>query len=488
MVRYLSVLLCLSGSIGVKAETATKAECTAANKDELTCEKVDGCVWFKGKDSYECVTAEEHGKRVEVNPDCTSCEAARQEFKKQQKKTLSKGLYSIVGCGPLQYSSLNPPTQKQLEECMQTKLPETIPGKGCKKEMQYCHAEFIDIFEAYYTALDPAATKKFEENQEFKDFTIESELLEEMWRVWHSKAPDGEVRINYEDGIRKLEEIPFIGSRANLYADESSVFELDAQMLMGQVQSGKENWLVQLYRSTQEESIKAKPEYEKVAAALEDIASLGAVNCDAKKEKPFCKQVVPKGETYPFFIWSRTIKDMQGGATEAQVFYTMSTAVKGLSLRLQQFVASQLPDFTTELTDKKQMREWLDKDDLPKAVLLTDAASAPPYWIKTSSLAKDRMSLGIVYNCTKKGDTKTELQKEFAVKRIPAIIHIDRSGEVGAIVDTHKAPFTMPHIRKFIKKHALAFDPKKAEPEKRPNEEATEEAQDTEKDADTIEL
>jgi len=128
---------------------------------------------------------------------------------------------------------------------------------------------------------------------------------------------------------------------------------------------------------------------------------------------------------------------------------------------LGKYVSSMMQDFSMILTDKRQMKEWVDNQTTPVVVLFTDKKEAPPMWKALSREFRGRVTLGTILRCDKNGVFKTELQKEFDV-RIPGVIHVDPLQAIGAIAEKFDSQFKKDVLALWLRKVTLVT--KKAGP------------------------
>merc|ERR1719230_1385206 len=93
-----------------------------------------------------------------------------------------------------------------------------------------------------------------------------------------------------------------------------------------------------------------------------------------------------------------------------------------------------MPDLSTAVEDKRQLRQWMDDAKGPAVVLFTDKATTPPMWKALSREFKGRASLAVVLKCDKTGVFKPPLQREYDV-RIPQVVRLDPLQDVGKIAE-----------------------------------------------------
>jgi hypothetical protein len=207
------------------------------------------------------------------------------------------------------------------------------------------------------------------------------------------------------------------GPEENLY-DDNDVIELTGETWNSFVMQRDEPWLVQFYKPNNDDCVEIRGEYQQVGQTFKDFLKVGAVNC--RQQAEVCHKA--SVSDFPGVRWFPEESDKAPEVFEGLVNAKL----------LGKFVSSTLKDFSTVLSEKRHMREWIDNQTHPIVVLFTDKKEVPPMWKALSREFKGRVALGTVLHCDKNGVFKTELQRLFDV-RVPSVVHVDALGEIGAI-------------------------------------------------------
>jgi len=356
------------------------------------------------------------------------------------------------------YTMDKPPSEGQLG-VMETEAKDKLHPELCndhKKKQKWfrdrCESEHLDLDQVLRTLQNETALAKYKETKQLREF--DEDFLDFWFLYWKGRRPQGVVSIESKDGLRFITEGEQIGCNGNALSSESSAVEITAPIYKEQLQAKvrKEKWLVMYYKPNTANCSTTVSEFEKAAEEMDGIANIGGVNC--LNQRTICEDEKQAGADmipgpYPRFVWYDANKDDQPqrfmGSVEAQ----------RLSERLQRWLGGKQKGFSTTLHDKSNMRRWLDRNALPKVVLMIHEGDSPFYWRSLSEKHDGKLSFATLPDCglIHKSDMTigNELEKEFKkVKRYPAIIHIDTSGEVGAIKTKFAAPFSRANVDKWL--------------------------------------
>lgn len=122
------------------------------------------------------------------------------------------------------------------------------------------------------------------------------------------------------------------------------------------------------------------------------------------------------------------------------------------SKTLGKWASTMMPDISTVLEDKLQLKRWLDDTKGPAVVLFTDKSSPPAMWKALSRELKNRTSLGVVLRCDKTGVFKPPLQREYDV-RVPGIVRLDPLDSVGKVAEKFELPMTKEVLQLWMMKN-----------------------------------
>lgn len=212
------------------------------------------------------------------------------------------------------------------------------------------------------------------------------------------------------------------GSAEDLYGGDSAVTEITGETWNSMIGSRDAPWIVQFYKPNDEDCTAVAGEFKKFGTTFKEFLNVGAVNC--RQQNQLCEQNSIGSMDHPAVRW------YPADNTKEPEICNEEVSAKALG----KWVNSMLPDYTTTLTDKRHMREWLDNGTNPAVVLFTDKKESPPMWKALSSEFNGRIRMASVTRCDKSGVFKTELQREYDVY-IPGIIRIDPLGAVGSIAE-----------------------------------------------------
>lgn len=157
-----------------------------------------------------------------------------------------------------------------------------------------------------------------------------------------------------------------------------------------------------------------KPVYEKAAKALDGLAKVAAVNCDAEENKPFCGTMGVKG--FP------TLKIVRPGKKPGRPFVEDYQGAR-TAVAIVDAVKDKINNHVKRLTDNI-VDEWLEADaEKPKVILFTDKGTTSAL---IKSLAIDflgSVSVGQIRDKEKKTSQK------FDVTSYPSIVLVPGKGK-----------------------------------------------------------
>lgn len=310
-----------------------------------------------------------------------------------------------------------------IKKAYRAKSLEFHPDK-CSEDKEICQSKFIEVSTAYEVLSDPEKRKTYDEYgeeglKEGGQGGQSGEQARQMFRQFFGREPDGNVRIVNHGGSMTFHEEGEPGPKENIY-DNTNVTELENDVFKSYVNGRDEPWMVMFYKPNDDDSVEVKPEYVQFATTFRESLKVAAVNCRQQRET--CS-----GASIKDFPAVRWFPEDQKAPPE--VFEGAITAKL-----LGKYASSMMPDYTSVVEDKHQLRQWLDGAKGPAVLLFTDKSSTPPMWKALSREFKNRVSLGVVPRCDKNGVFKTPLQREYDV-RIPQIVRLDPIAEVGKIAE-----------------------------------------------------
>lgn len=184
------------------------------------------------------------------------------------------------------------------------------------------------------------------------------------------------------------------------FYDSSPVLELDPSNFDSVVLTNDTS-IVEFYAPWCGHCRNLQPEYVKAAKHLQDIAVVGAVNCDEAKNKPLCSKYRVEG--FPTLIVFRPPKVDLDKTTHKK--YTHATEVYLGARKAKQivdFVTDRMKNYTKRFATLAKLEDWAQKDTgRPKAVVLTQKDRLTPF---LKSLAIDFLAtVEFAYLPMKKG-------------------------------------------------------------------------------------
>lgn len=328
----------------------------------------------------------------------------------------------------------------EIKKAYRAKSLEFHPDK-CQLDKEECQAKFIEASTAHEVLSDDEKRKIY--NQHGEEGLKEGgaggqsgEQAKAMFRQYFGREPDGNVRIVHQGGRMMFMEEGEPGPQENIY-DDTNVIQLDEGTFKSFIHDRDEPWAVEFYKPNQDESVEVKGEWLKFADTFGSFLKVGAVNC--RKERGLCSKA--SISDFPAVRWYPMDKD------KPPEVYEGSISAKELG----KWASENIPDYTTVVEDKLQLRSWLDSIKGPAAVLFTDKSSAPPMWKALSREYLNRANLGVVRRCDKNGVFKTPLQREYDV-RIPQVVLLDPIDEVGKIKEKFDSQLKMETLKLWFMK------------------------------------
>jgi len=309
-----------------------------------------------------------------------------------------------------------------LKKAYRSKSLEYHPDK-CSDDKEICQTKFIEVSTAYEVLSDPEKKKVYDQHGEagLKEGHQDNDQARQMFRQFFGREPDGNVRIVNRGGHMTFHEEGEPGPKEDIYGN-TNVTELNSDVYNSQINDRIEPWIVMFYKPNNDESVEIKPEYSKFADTFKDFLNVGAVNC--RQQRDICSKA--SINDFPAVRWFGESKD-----TPPEVFDDGAPNNKNLG----KWVSAIMPDYTTVLQDKHELRKWLDDAKPPHIVLFTDKTGSPPLWKALSREFKGgRASLATVPRCDKNGVFKTPLQREYDV-RIPQVVRLDPVDQLGKVAE-----------------------------------------------------
>jgi len=326
-----------------------------------------------------------------------------------------------------------------IKKAYKQKALEFHPDK-CQLDKDVCQQKFIEVSTANEVLMDKDKRKTYDKHGEegLKDGGAGQGDAEAMFRQFFGREPNGKVRIIRRGGMMQFVEEGEEGPEENLY-DDDNVIELTSDTFNSFVNQRDEPWLVQFYKPNNDDCVEIKDEYMKVGSTFKDFVKIGAVNC--RQQGDVCSGASIGKNDFPAVRWFPADPESPPEIFEGAINFKL----------LSKYVSSSLNDFSTQLNDKRQFREWKDNQNLPVVVLFSDKKEVPPMWKALSREFRNRVALGVVLRCDKNGVFKTELQREFDV-RIPGVVQIDSLKDVGAIADKFSSSFKKESLSLWLMK------------------------------------
>jgi len=307
-----------------------------------------------------------------------------------------------------------------IKKAYRAKSLEYHPDK-CELDKDVCQTKFIEISTAYEVLSDPEKRKVYNRDGEegLKEGAQSDDQARAMFRQFFGREPDGNVRIINRGGQMMFMEEGEPGPKEDIYGD-TNVTELTGDVYKSYIIERDEPWVVMFYKPNNDESVEVKPEYMKFADTFKEFLKVGAVNCREQRETCSGASI----DDFPALRWFPEDKKSPPEVFEGTVN----------AKNLGKWANSLMPDYSTALEDKRQLRQWLDDAKGPAVLLFTDKAAAPPMWKALSREFNGRATLGVILRCDKTGVFKTPIQREYDV-RVPGVLRLDPLDDVGKIAE-----------------------------------------------------
>jgi len=359
-------------------------------------------------------------KPQQCNGDCTWFNDICMTKKEAADEKKSKDFYGVLGV-PQKSDDAT------IKAAYKKKALELHPDK-CTLGKEECDSKFRHVAEAFEVLGD-----------------------KKLKRVFDKKGYDGVKKARGESGAGGGND-PFAqffgrgdqeeGSAEDLYGGDTDVMEVTGETWNSFIGQRDSPWIIQFYKPNDEDCTAVAGEYKKFGTMFKEFLNVGAVNC--RKQSQACKQNNIGEMDHPALRWypADNTKEPEICAEELT------------SKALGKWANSMLPDYTTALTSKIEMRAWLDNGTNPAVVLFTDKKESPPMWKALSSEFNGRIRMAAVTRCDKSGVFKTELQREFDVY-IPGIIRIDPLGALGSIAEKFSMDMKKDRIALWLTKLRL---------------------------------
>lgn len=291
----------------------------------------------------------------------------------------------------------------------------------CDLGEDVCQAKFIEVSTANEVLTDPEKRKTYDEHGEegLKEGHQSGDQAKAMFRQFFGREPDGNVKIINQGGRMTFHEEGEPGPQENIF-DDTNITELTNDIWKAYLIDRDRPWIVNFYKPNDDDSVDAKPEYLQFGNTFHEFLNVASVNC--RKERGLCSSA--SINDFPALRW------FAADAKADPEVYEGPVTAKALG----KWASDMMPDHTTILEDKQQLRQWLDNAKGPTVLLFTDKASPPPMWKALSLEFNNRAALGVVRRCDKHGVFKTLLQQMYDV-RIPQIIRVDAIDDLGKIAE-----------------------------------------------------
>lgn len=307
-----------------------------------------------------------------------------------------------------------------IKKAYRQKSLEYHPDK-CELDKDVCQTKFIEISTAYEVLSDPEKRKVYNRDGEegLKEGAQSNDQAKAMFRQFFGREPDGNVRIVNRGGHMTFMEEGEPGPKEDIYGD-TNVTELTGDVYKSYVNERDEPWVVMFYKPNNDDSVEVKPEYVKFADTFKEFLKVASVNCREQRETCSGASI----SDWPALRWFPEDKKAPPEVFEGTIN----------AKNLGKWANSMMPDYSTALEDKRQLRQWLDDAKGPAVLLFTDKSAAPPMWKALSREFKGRATLGVVLRCDKTGVFKTPIQREFDV-RVPGVVRLSPLDDVGKIAE-----------------------------------------------------
>lgn len=163
----------------------------------------------------------------------------------------------------------------------------------------------------------------------------------------------------------------FIQAAFASFYKKTQVLELDASNFDEVVLNSNHSALIEFYAPWCGHCQRLKNDYEKVGKYMNDVAIIGAVNCDVAKNKKICSNYRIEG--FPTILAFRAPKyDLN---KKSDVRYAHATEVYNGPRKtkpLVDFISSRIKNYVKRLITLDKLKIWINENDVrPKLVVFT---------------------------------------------------------------------------------------------------------------------
>ncbi|TLS25668.1 hypothetical protein PpBr36_07278 [Pyricularia pennisetigena] len=263
------------------------------------------------------------------------------------------------------------------------------------------------------------------------------------------------------------------GAQAGFYPKASSVLQINGKTYKDLVANSNKTTILEFYAPWCGHCQNLKPAYEKAAKNLEGLANVAAIDCDDEMNKPFCGSMGIQG-----FPTLKIVRPPLNKGKPLVEDYNGPRSAAGIV----DAVVERINNHVKRVTDK-DLDEFLDKTDGPKAILFTDKGTV-------SALLKGVAIdfLDVIKIAQIRSKEKGAVEK-FGIEKFPTLILIPGKGQEPIKYDgpVKKAdmvkflsqagapnPDPAPASTKKADKKSKKASTKKAEPEDTPSAEEPE--------------
>ncbi|KAL6715810.1 hypothetical protein ACLMJK_006771 [Lecanora helva] len=152
-------------------------------------------------------------------------------------------------------------------------------------------------------------------------------------------------------------------SADGLYSKASAVLQVDGKSYNKLVAKSNQVSIVEFYAPWCGHCKNLKPEYEKAAKGLKDLAQVAAVNCDEESNKAFCGSMGVQG-----FPTLKIVKPGKKAGKPIVEDYQGARSATGIV----DAVKAAIPNNVKKITDKGLSAFLESSTDIPKAILFSD--------------------------------------------------------------------------------------------------------------------
>ncbi|CAD7972459.1 unnamed protein product [Amoebophrya sp. A25] len=304
------------------------------------------------------------------------------------------------------------------------------PDKCPEGKSDECQSKFIEISQANEVLTDEKKRKLYDQGGE--DALKESGQGEfdaaAMFRQHFGREPNGKVHVRilqFPNGQQQFQffEEPEAGPENNVFDEaKDGVYEVAHNAGSNVLTDRDEPWAVLFYspKCTSRGCRDKAKEYRRVAKVFASFTKISAINCF--KNGQICGRygVTQNGKTEPELKWLPQDTNEETTPYEGEF----------KSAAIQSWIAQQIPNYATEITTKRDLREFVNaasEQNRPPIVLFTHKKEVPVIWRAFSREFAGRAMIGVALRCDKQGLFKNEVQQHFGVdlQKIPSVAVID---------------------------------------------------------------